>query len=44
MFDPAGKELALVEDDEKIITVEIDIEKVKETRDKFPFLNDMKLL
>jgi len=44
VFDPAGKELALVEDDEKIITVEIDIEKVKETRDKFPFLNDMKLL
>jgi len=44
VFDPAGKELALVENDERIISVEIDFEKVKETRDKFQFLNDMKLI
>ena len=44
VFDPTGKELASVLDEEKIITVELDVEKVKETREKFPFLNNVKLI
>lgn len=44
IYDPTGQELVLVENEEKIISVEIEIEKVNETREKFPFLNDLKLI
>jgi len=44
VFDPTGMELALIENEEKIISIEIDIDKVKETKEKFPFINDVKLL
>ena len=44
VFNPMGKELVLVENEEKIIQVEINIDEVKETRSKFGFLDDIKLI
>lgn len=44
VFDPMGKEIVLVENEEKIIYAEIDLDDVKVTRDKFHFLDDMKLV
>ena len=44
VYDPTGEELVLNIDEEKIITCEIGINKVEETRNKFPFLNDIKLI
>lgn len=44
VFDPMGKEIVAVENDEKIITVEIDKSLVDEVREQFPFLNDMRLI
>jgi predicted amidohydrolase len=44
VFDPMGNNLVMVENDEKIISCEIDINLVKETRDKLPFLQDIKLI
>lgn len=44
IYDPLGKEIIMVEEEEKIIKVEIDLETVKQTRDKLPFLKDMKLI
>jgi predicted amidohydrolase len=44
VFDPMGKELAAVENDEKVIVVELDKNYVNEIRDKFPFLDDIKLV
>lgn len=44
VFDPMGKEIVAVENDEKVITVEIDNSLVDEVREKLPFLNDIKLL
>ena len=44
VFNPMGKEIVLVENDEKIIQSEIDIAEVNETRTKFRFLDDMKLI
>ena len=44
VFDPMGKEIVSVENDEKIITVEIDKTYVDELRKKLPFLNDMGLI
>ena len=44
VFDPIGKEIISVADEEKMISVEIEKEKVKQVRIKFPFLNDMKLI
>lgn len=44
VFDPMGNEIVLVENDEKIIEAEIDLEKVGATRGKLPFLNDIKLI
>jgi predicted amidohydrolase len=39
-----GKEIIIEQDSEKIIEVEIDINKVKEVREKLPFLGDIKLI
>jgi predicted amidohydrolase len=44
VYDPMGKELVSIQNEEKLITVEIDINYVKEVRDKFPFLEDIKLV
>jgi predicted amidohydrolase len=39
-----GKEIAAVENEEKVITVEIDKSVVDEVRKKLPFLNDIRLI
>ena len=44
VFDPMGKELAAVENDEKVIVIELDKNYVNEVREKFPFLDDIKLI
>ncbi|MEJ2194685.1 MAG: carbon-nitrogen family hydrolase [Ignavibacteriaceae bacterium] len=44
VFDPMGKELVSIENKEKLITVKIDKNYVKEVRNKFPFLEDIKLV
>ncbi|MCP5064679.1 MAG: hydrolase, partial [Ignavibacteriae bacterium] len=44
VFNPMGKEIVLVENDEKIIQLEINVAEVNETRTKFRFLDDMKLI
>src|SRR4030042_2082644 len=40
VFDPMGKKLEQVENEEMLISVEMDLEKVKITREKLPFLDD----
>jgi predicted amidohydrolase len=44
VFDPMGNEIVLVENEEKIIDAEIDLETVSATRNKLPFLQDIKLI
>ena len=44
VFDPMGKELITVENEEKLILVDIDKNYVLEVREKFPFLEDIKLI
>jgi predicted amidohydrolase len=44
VYDPMGKKLASVQNEEKLIIVEIDKNYVKEVRDKFPFLEDIILV
>jgi predicted amidohydrolase len=44
IFDPMGNEIVLVSDIEKVISADISIEKVIETRNKFPFLDDIYLI
>ncbi len=44
IFDPMGNEIISSHDEETIITSEILIEKVKETREKLPFLDDIFLI
>jgi len=44
VFDPLGNEIIIEQDSEKIIEVEIDLNKVKEIREKLPFLRDIKLI
>ncbi len=44
VYDPMGKELVSVKDDEKVIVENIDKNKVCETRDNLPFLNDISLI
>ena len=44
MFDPMGREIVSIEKDEKVIVVEIDKNYVNEVREKFPFLDDIKLI
>ena len=43
-YNPLGKELLSVENDEGIFEVEININEVRETRESLPFLKDMKLI
>jgi predicted amidohydrolase len=44
LFDPMGEELLAVENVEGFYSVEIEIAKVEETRNRFPFLDDIKLI
>lgn len=44
VFNPMGEEIILLENDEKIITTEINLKEVKEIRGKLPFLKDIKLI
>jgi omega-amidase len=44
VFDPMGKEIISVENDEKVIIVELDKNYVSEVRQKFPFLEDIKMI
>lgn len=44
VFDPMGKELIAVENEEKVIVVELDKNYVNDVREKFPFLDDIKLI
>ncbi len=44
VFDPMGKEIVAVENEEKIIVAEIDKTYVDEVRKKLPFLDDMRLI
>jgi len=44
IFDPMGKEIIAVENEERIIIEKIDKNIVDETRKKFPFLEDIRLV
>ncbi|MCU0407224.1 MAG: hypothetical protein MUE64_09745, partial [Ignavibacteriaceae bacterium] len=44
LFDPMGKELAAVENEETVILIELDKHYVNEVRGRFPFLDDLKLI
>lgn len=44
VFDPMGKEIVAVENDEKVIIAEMDKTYVNEVRKKLPFLDDMRLI
>ena len=44
VFDPLGKEIAAVENEEKLLEVEIDKSYIDEVRKKLPFLNDIRLI
>jgi predicted amidohydrolase len=44
VFDPMGKEIVAVENEEKVIVAELDKNFVSEVRVKFPFLDDIKLI
>ncbi len=44
VISPLGNAETEITEEEKIIVCEIDIAQVKETREKYPFLNDVKLL
>jgi len=44
VFDPMGKEIVAVEDEERFIVAEIDKSLVEDVRSKLPFLEDIKLI
>ena len=44
VFDPMGKEIASLEKEEKVVVIELDKKYVNEVREKFPFLEDIKLI
>ena len=44
LFDPTGKEIVAVENEEHVILIDLDKNFVKEVREKFPFLEDIKLI
>ena len=44
VFDPMGKEIVAVENEEKVIVAEMDKTYVDEVRFKLPFLNDIRLI
>lgn len=44
VYDPMGNELLSVKDEENIFVVELNFDFVKETREKLPFLEDMRMI
>ena len=44
VYDPMGKELAAIENDEKVILLELNKDYVNEVRKKFPFLDDIRMI
>lgn len=44
VYDPMGYELLSVKDEENIFVVDLNIELVKETREKLPFLDDIRMI
>lgn len=44
IFDPMGDEVTMVENEEKVISAELDLDRVKKVRDKFRFLDDIRLI
>lgn len=44
IFDPMGYQLSLVDNEEGVFVTELELDKVKETRDTLPFLNDIKMI
>jgi omega-amidase len=44
LFDPMGKEIISVENEEKVVQADLDKNYVNEVREKFPFLDDIKLI
>lgn len=44
IFDPMGKEVAVLDREEGIVTANLDINYVEETQNKLPFLRDMVLI
>jgi omega-amidase len=42
VFDPMGKEIVSVENEQKVITAELNKEYVREVREKLPFLDDIR--
>jgi predicted amidohydrolase len=44
VFDPMGKEIIAIENEERVIQTDIDKNYVNEVREKFPFLEDIKLI
>jgi len=44
VFDPMGREIVAVGSDEKVIVVDLEKNYVNEVREKFPFLDDIKLI
>lgn len=44
VFDPMGKEIVTVENEEKVIVAELDKNFINEVRENFPFLDDIKLI
>lgn len=44
VFDPMGKEIVAVENEEKVILADLNKNYVNEVRAKFPFLDDIKLI
>lgn len=44
VFDPMGNEIVISIDSEEILITDIEIETVNEIREKFPFLQDMRLV
>ena len=44
VFDPMGKEIVVVENEEKVIVAEIDKSYLENVRQRLPFLKDMRLI
>lgn len=44
VFDPMGKEIISVENEELVIGAELNKDYVREVREKYPFLNDIKMI
>ncbi len=44
VYDPLGNEILLAGDDEKIFSVELELETVTKVRTELPFLNDIKMI